>query len=213
MQRLLLLSLLSLLFLSSLVESTAVAGSLSGSDYSDGQEKAPSLEGGNFEFRGLRWGASINDVIKKEGEPVERNAGMLFYKVRVDNKKFSLAYYFFENNLFRAVYLLDEQYTNENQYVDDYFSLIKTLEEKYGKPTSNKTEWSRNLYKDNFQKRGLAYSIGDVTSACTWERDNSTITAILFGNNYTTYIIITYSHTKMNNYINEKNKRKEKEKL
>jgi|GEM_PF-1096233 len=164
---------------------------------------------GPFDFRRVRWGMSKDDVRKRErsvGEDV--NEGLV-YSERIIDKKASLIYLFDDNKLWRAGYTLSEKYSNNNNYVDDYNDIVSALKDKYGKPKTDKTFWSKDLYKGRHQDRGTAYSLGHVTSMATWERGNTEICATISGENYEISVLVFYSSKDLQAQYGKKQKEKQ----
>jgi len=151
---------------------------------------------GPFDFRKVRWGMSKDDVMKREkSKPDEENENGIVYHDEILGHKATLAYLFTNGKLYCASYLLDNsQYSNNNKYVDAYTEIATSLTEKYGKPTNKKDIWSKDLYKGDYQRRGMAYSIGDVSSFTEWDRQNENITVGIMGNNFKIQVIIAYQN-------------------
>lgn len=149
-------------------------------------EQAKVEDPGPFDFRRVRWGMNKNDVKQREdGAPVEEGNDIVVYKDEILGHKASLVYTFVGDKLYSATYLVDGgQYSNKNRYVDAYDEIVLSLTEKYGEPKTKNTFWSNDLYKNDYQDRGMAYAIGHVTSRVGWETDSMEIKAVLTGNNH-----------------------------
>lgn len=215
MQRLLLLSLLSLLFLSSLVESTAVAGSLSGSGSKSTQGNIPLSKDVSFEFRGLQWGASMESVIAKENNDYRKSkfkdTDIIEYIVDIDSKKIILRYNFFEDRLFKSIYVLDEEYDDQNKYVIAYERLVTLLSDKYGEPYLRHTLWLKNTYRDDPLQISNAYANGEATTITSWKQKDTNITANVTGWSNCIFVTIIYTNPTLESQYNKRNQKTEKE--
>jgi hypothetical protein len=88
----------------------------------------------NFDFRNIKWGMSMEEVVQSEGNQgiVEDNT-MLFNNVNIAGLSAQLNYTFnSKNQVFSGVYTFNDSYATENNY-----NTIKTkLVNLYGSPTS-----------------------------------------------------------------------------
>jgi len=147
------------------------------------QQKIPISD--EFDFRGVRWGMSLGEVVKSEtNDPFEIYDKILVYKVQLNNADFKLWYYFIHGQeLSAASFILDQKYTNDNNYVQLYLQLSEQLTKKYGNPTLDEIKWSKALYKDKEEYLGHAYSLGHVETNKKWETPTTIITAAIAGEN------------------------------
>lgn len=86
-------------------------------------------------FRKTKWGMSIAEV--KSSEPldvVKEKDDLLGYKTNVIGKDVFVAYFFIDNQLVRARYVLAESHSNNNDYIIDYNDFKEILIKKYGPP-------------------------------------------------------------------------------
>lgn len=141
---------------------------------------------GPFDFKRTRWGMSKAEVMQREELVLHADdENLLVYRDEVLGHKASLMYSFINDELYSTGYVLDDdQYSNLNRYADAYVEIVKFLTEKYGEPKNKRDVWSNNLFKDDYERRGTAYSLGHVTSVTEWERDDDEIKVVLGGNNH-----------------------------
>ncbi|MBA7549873.1 hypothetical protein ES705_42372 [subsurface metagenome] len=142
-----------------------------------------------YDFRKTNWGMSIEQVKATENAKLDLEIdSILFYSgVRIDEiygEDFSCTYFFSEDKLFLALYVISEEHTNDNLYIRDYENLKKVLTKKYGKPKINKTTWNSDFYKNDESKWGFAVSVGDLSYFSSWETPTTLITLELSGDNY-----------------------------
>jgi len=109
---------------------------------------------------------------------------MLVYKTKVIDKKAFVNYFFTDNQLIKAGYILAGLHTNKNDYITDYNDFKEILTKKYGSPKNEQTLWKNDLYKDDHSHWGLAISIGHLKYFSAWETDNTEILNFLSGDNY-----------------------------
>ena len=167
---------------------------------------------GPFDFRHVRWGMSVEDVKKRESASlVGEDEESLLYTGILDGQKVAITYLFVDDKLWRGVYSLDENFSNDNKYVDTYSSFVDMLKEKYGKPIKEENYWSKEHYKGKYDKRGMAYAVGDVVSQVTWENGDTSIFAKIDGNNFKISVRIFYSSNALEPIFRGKEKNKKQE--
>ncbi len=108
-------------------------------------------------------------------------------------RRMSIEYQFGDNRLYRAVYILAEDYLLEKKYLRDYLDFKNVLTSKYGQPARDEMIWHKPHMKHDPTEWGVAVSIGHLTSEAVWETDTTKIAAILTGGNHTVSCQIVYS--------------------
>ena len=174
----------------------------------------PTDENDQYDFRKVRWGMTPDEVMKQE-EGLKREDGKLacwLYKnVEVAGYKTQVVYQFYFNKLVLAYYQIKAKHAVENQYIDDYRSLEKVLEMKYGKPEHSYISWKRDLYKDEPDRYGFAVSIGDLVYESKWHKNTysgkTDIFLILEGSNYKIDHSIRYIAPDFKDIENERKKK------
>lgn len=150
----------------------------------------------NAQFRSTTWGMSSDEV--KEVETISNEMiGELGQTVLVSNAKINgletlVGYFFIDDKLYKARYMIKENYTNDNQYVDDYKSISAILSTKYGYK-SIYYDWSDDLYKEDTSKYGFAVSLGHLMLGTNFEDEVTKIFHLLKGNDYKVSHFIDYS--------------------
>ena len=142
-----------------------------------------------YDFRKIKWGMSKEEIKKSESIPIKVDASdqtpsFLVYSTTISSLDTDLVYYFTENKCFAAVYVITEKHTNENDYIEDFRNLKKSLIEKYGEPETDKIIWKDDLFKDDYSDYGLAISIGDLYYKAIWKTKPHEIILSLDGDNY-----------------------------
>jgi uncharacterized repeat protein (TIGR01451 family) len=137
------------------------------------------------DFRGFNWGASAEEVRAGESLPfLQEETGALVFSGTVNGKETVVVYQFLPSGLATAGYLFQDEYTNRNQYIDEYEEVKATLTRLYGPPSSDVVNWSDDLYRDDPSEHGLAVSLGHVIYSSEWTTDTTIIRHVLSGNNY-----------------------------
>jgi hypothetical protein len=148
---------------------------------------------GKKQFRNASWRMSPDEVKKTENsEFLFQKDNILAYKGKLIDFDALIAYFFAENQLVRARYVLEEEHTNKNDYIEDYKSLKNKLISKYGEPSTDKTEWKNDLYRGDPSLWGFAVSLGHLYYYSIWYADDTNITLSIRGDNYKIHTILEY---------------------
>ncbi|MDP8262734.1 MAG: hypothetical protein P9M13_05470 [Candidatus Ancaeobacter aquaticus] len=146
-----------------------------------------------FNFRKTNWGMSIAQV--KSSEPPakwEGDGNRLLYKTNVIGKDVIIAYYFVDNQLVRAEYVLVDNHTNLNDFIGDYTDFEEILIKKYGKPKRDEQVWRNDLFKEKHSDWGMAISVGHLMYYSSWETQDTEIDILLMGENYIVKCVVEY---------------------
>ena len=145
-------------------------------------------------FRKTYWGMSLEQVKASETVKLFKQKGEIFAcKTTVIGKEVGLGYFFINNQLVRAEYVLMETYTNKNNYIDDYIEFKKIITKKHGYPKTDETFWRNELFKDDRSNWGRAVSVGHLVYASTWETPSTKIILMLDGNDFEIACRIQYT--------------------
>jgi len=153
-------------------------------------------------FRETLWGMTRDQVREVEASEFikeEKGAGdlkgleVLYYKSNVGSLDARIIYYFAENLLTRARYLIMEEHTNKNLYIDDFKSIKSQITQKYGTQSRDDEIWSNDLYKDDQSEYGTAISVGHLMYVAEWYPPETTIQMLLRGDNYRISFWIEYT--------------------
>lgn len=150
----------------------------------------------NAQFRSTIWGMS-NDEVKEVETISSEMDGSLGERILISNAVINglealVAYYIIDDILYKARYVINEDYTNRNQYLDDYKSISAILSTKYGYQ-SIYYDWSDDLYKDDLTEYGFAVSLGHLKLGTNFDDDLTSIFHLLKGNDYEISHIIEYT--------------------
>lgn len=170
--------------------------------------------GSDFTFRKTNWGMTKEQVRSAEElkNPMEKE-NLLAYKTNVLSKNVYLVYEFINGKLGKARYVVAEEHSNKNNYITDYNSFVEALTKKYGKPMSNDTLWTNDLYRDDPSERGFAVSLGHLLYQTKWGNSATDITAGLFGENYNITCFVEYSSVQYRDEFKARENKKSMEDL
>ena len=156
-----------------------------------------------IKFREYDWGTTKDEIVEKEitSSMVENKdyAFMDDMLVIADQKiagfKCGITFQFNDNDeLICGQYILDEDHTNEQQYYDDFMTLIEKLTSLYGEDTLPAHEvWKDDTYKDRPNKQGMAIITGDLQLGYQWKDNNGNeLDCMAYGDNYDCTTMIMY---------------------
>jgi len=152
-------------------------------------------------FRKSKWGTSKAYVKDKEKAVlINENENVLAYNKRIGKFDALFTYNFTKNKLTTGEYYIINKYTDKNDFVYDYMHLQKILIEKYDKPQKDTIIWKNDIYRNDFTKRGLAVSKGQVEMYTVWDTKNSIITLKLSGLSGKIDLAILYQSIKYKDY-------------
>ena len=153
----------------------------------------PKVEPGEFTFRKTYWGMSRDEVKATEDIKVSREESTdIAYIGKVSNLDTAIIYYFAAQKLVKAGYWIMQKHSNENDYIRDYAVMKNALNEKYGTPTIDETEWKNTLYAHDKEKFGFAVGLGHLQFWSFWETDATKILLRLTGDNYEIALRLEY---------------------
>jgi len=143
------------------------------------------------DFRKTRWGMTRAEVLASEDKAPESDEEKVvgFPPEQLVSCKAQPFYYFVENTLVRAGYLIIEKHSEANLYLSDFESISEALQSKYGKPKDSGDRW-RTTHPSG--DRGLALITGELTRTEIWETDRMTIIHSVMGDNYKASHVIQY---------------------
>jgi hypothetical protein len=149
------------------------------------------------DFRKSSWGDSQKAVMKKDGKPTYIKKYTLQYaKFKLAGYDTNLYYYFHKDKLYQACYAFQFKFTNPNNYVEEYYRIIKLLEKKY-KKVEPEYIWLNNYYKDDTAHYGMAVAMGHLRIATKYILGDTEILLLLSGENYESDIILGYKSLKL----------------
>lgn len=164
----------------------------------------------SFDFRKTRWGMSKKEVLKIEKEKLlsTDDSTVLVFSSEINSLDCGIVYQFAEDKLAKAGYLITEEHTNKNDYINDYDNLKEILIKKYGAPLRSGKVWKNDLYKDSPEDWGFAISIGHLGYTSKWETPRTEINLGLNGDDYKIRLIVYYESKELKSIL-EKEKDKE----
>jgi hypothetical protein len=152
-----------------------------------------------FDFRKTNWGMSMEEVSKAEtatpyGDPSD---DVLMFLGNISELDCVIVYFFTNDLLTGGRYFFTEEHSNKNDYISDYENMKELLSKKYGEPTDDEDYWKKDLYKDDYQYRGMAVSMGHYVKYADWEYDVTEIGIVISGENYSINHQINYTSVEL----------------
>ena len=105
------------------------------------------------------WGATQAKVIEMESKPpvsVRESDGeaiLEYDSVTIADLDCRLIYFFANDKLVRAKYIIHPTHANLNDFIGDFRAVDPMLRDRYGKPANERTFWEN----DPFQDEGVSY--------------------------------------------------------
>lgn len=156
-------------------------------------EKDGSVATGKIAFRSSCWGDSIEAVKNAEkAELLTEDPDYLAYKTTVAGLSAMFFFRFVDGRLVTGSYKIDEPHANNNAFLNDFESLKKLLQTKYGPASSSDVFWNNDLYQDNYAEWGMAISCGHVSFFDVWEDKETHLELQLTGDNYEVSLRLLY---------------------
>lgn len=127
------------------------------------------------DFRGVEWGATMEQVIEKEGQPKARSDETLKYAVELVGTKMLCEFGFDGGRLVQGAYISLANHMTKNLYVQDYESIKKQLNKKYGAAKVDEQLFSDKLWEGRPDHYGTAVAVGGMIFASEWHTPRTII--------------------------------------
>jgi hypothetical protein len=165
-------------------------------------------------FRGIPWGQEARLIKKSISEkPLYDDDRVLSYKDNLGGLNTQYVFFLANGRFVRGRYIFTDSHTNNNLFMTDFEKIDKILKEKYGDPKEHKENWLNDLYKDDFERWGLAISMGHLFIFSEWTKGNVSIYHSLHGDNFEIYHILEYQQRNMQDLEDALKKDEDKTKL
>lgn len=147
----------------------------------------------SIQFRSSGWGESPAKVKASEMiAPLFEDGEILGFETSVGGFPVIASFHFVNGLLHLDMYKFKQEHADENKFIDDFYSLQSLLTTKYGKPEEIQDIWSNDLFRDDYEKRGMAVSRGDHAIFIIWQDDDTKITLQITGDNYEISLAVIY---------------------
>jgi hypothetical protein len=174
------------------------------------EEYQKNLKSYETDYRNSKWIDSKETVKKSSSDSLLlENTDALAYRVKLNNDEYKAFYYFNKDRLYQGVYVLDEEYVNENNFYAKYLEVKKVLTSKYGEPKKVIKHRSKDLW-DKANEIGMAIQTGEYQEYTFWETKTTTIMLIIEGENFDSKLTIRYNTKDPNLSIDVKTEEKAK---
>jgi hypothetical protein len=144
------------------------------------------------DFRNTHWGMSRDEVKKIEKtSSLNKFGGTFYYVGEIFNFKSIIIYVFNKNNkLKKGTYIIKQPHTVKDDYIIDYYYILKKLKKKYGTPANENIFKNKKLLKAETQ--GMAISLGKLSYQTFWDLKSTIILLKLNGNKGNINLSISY---------------------
>ncbi len=149
-------------------------------------------------FRSIEWGVGIAKIKAMEGQdPVHETDDFLMYETHVGGFPANLVFRFVSGMVHAGWYSFQQKHSDNNDFLSDFESLKKLMTVKYGKEKEYKDYWFNELYRDDFDERGLAISAGHHSIFVQWGDEETEITLQITGDNYEISLMLLYKSIRL----------------
>lgn len=167
-------------------------------------------------FRNLKWGMSLEEVLKAEGLGSVNRIGdvaefgpeyiddAINFSDVVGGLQTTVYLYFYENKLMGGMYAFQEEHQYKNIYIDDFKNVEKILLDKYGPASSSEIYWRNESWKDSPGYYGHAVALGHLEYKAEWYTYNNIVFHYLVGDGYEIEHLIYYYSEQLKNKIENK---------
>ena len=144
-------------------------------------------------FRSSCWGDSAEKIKATETtEPEFDTHDLLGYNTDIAGLSALAVYHLINGHLVMGRYSITEPHAEDNAYLSDFENIKNLLKKKYGPSDGSKTYWINDLYKDDYERWGMAVSCGHLSCFEIWDMEDTHIELQLNGDNYKIELFIIY---------------------
>lgn len=145
------------------------------------EEPVQTLEPEKRDFRGLKWGMSLSDVTKNEGEGYSMmKQGVIRYNnLKIDDMPVEAEYTFENDKLSTCIYYSTNMHQKTEEYVNEYKSLIEKYKNKYGNYQYSEEKWAEEADKSTLDS-SEALETSMMMYRTGWEKGNTAVNLVLF---------------------------------
>ncbi|MFC5449064.1 copper amine oxidase N-terminal domain-containing protein [Paenibacillus aestuarii] len=168
----------------------------------------------NANFRNVKWGMSREEI--KNLEKVKflgEQDGNLYYSDEILGIKMAVYYEFIDNKLVRAILVHNDTHFNNKDYILDYNTMKKALNNKYGNSTSDQLIWQDDIYKNSPDDYGLAVQAGHLEYLTKWDLKETNITEYMYGKDFKFSFTVEFKSKEYKDLLDKKEENKAKENL
>ncbi len=145
-------------------------------------------------FRRASWGDSLAQVKASEvGQAAQETDVSVTYAVIIAQLNALAHYIFVSDRLVRAKYIVTEEHSSPELFLQDFARLDDLLSQKYGGAHTRNDYWVDDLYQDDPTEWGFAVSLGHLARYHQWNLPDITIVLALTGDNYVVNLQVEYS--------------------
>ncbi len=154
-------------------------------------------------IRKVTWGMDIEKVKRLESKNdlfVDRDDTLLYLNQKVSDLSCQLFYLFnTKKQLMGAFYVIKEDFSDANRYIEEYEKMVKSLTDMYGEPDTsevNRKDGTENADESTLGNELLAGNLGYYNF---WRRENVQFSASLYTSGEIIMFIISYTDDSLDN--------------
>ena len=156
---------------------------------------APTLKPEESNFRNLKWGMTLEEVIETEGAGYDKvnDTTIRYSRIREEDYPADAEYEFADDKLSGATFYIQPGYTDNNEYVESYMALIQKFTQRYGEPAGSEKAWGRENMDDKPDQYAQAVLDGNLIWRTEWKTEATQIKLVLSRRNKEICIGIKYA--------------------
>ena len=156
---------------------------------------APTLKPEESNFRSLKWGMTLDEVINVEGngyKTIDENT-IQYARIREEDFPADADYVFEDGKLASAPLYIQPDYADNNEYITTYEALIEKFTARYGAPVSSEKSWAKENLEADPTQYAQAVLDGNLIWRTGWDLSDTQIKLVLSRRNATICIGIRYT--------------------
>jgi len=153
-----------------------------------------------YDFRKVRWGMSKDEVRNNETAGfIGETDDALLYKEKIGGLDSKLVYMFEDGKLRNSAYKFENEYSDVEDYINDYEKLKDAYTKKYGEPYTDKIKWTNDSFKDDPSMHEQALIEGHVSYIAQWSIPETNVILKLYKDKNEISLMAMYRGFKITN--------------
>lgn len=145
-------------------------------------------------FLKATWGMTKHQVKNIEKNTLlEEKDDILLYRGEVLSLDTYMGYIFANDRLVKSKWVIEQVFSDKNDYIESYHSLKDALIQQYGEPIKDEQPWRNDLYANEHQHWGFAISLGHMFYFSNWDSSETDVKLLLKGENFKIKLSISFT--------------------
>ena len=123
----------------------------------------------------------------------------MIYKEKIGGLDSQLVYLFEDGKLRDSAYKFENEYSDVEDYINDYEKLKDAYTKKYGEPYTDKIEWTNDSFKDDPSMHEQALIEGHVSYIAQWSIPETNVILKLYKDKNEISLMAMYRGFKITN--------------